>query len=98
MNLEHQPEFEFGRHSSETGYNQWQEERGAAREKLARKMGLPIGRQVEVWLHNGIRLRGLLLLEEERLWIDNERDFKLKLVVDGVPFTAAEIESCVRQD
>jgi hypothetical protein len=98
LHPEQQFEFEFNRSQSEAGYNQWQQERRAALEKLARKMGLPIGHRVEVWLQGGIRLRGWLRLEEERLWVENARDFKLRLVVDGVPFTAAEIESCVRQD
>jgi hypothetical protein len=98
LNQEQQSEFEFNQSHSEAGYNQWQIERRAALEQLARKMGLPLGRRVEVWLQDGIRLRGWLRLEEERLWVENERDFKLKLIVDGVPFTAAEIESCVRQD
>ena len=35
--------------------------------------GLPLGHQVEVWLLGGIRLRGRLRLEEEVLFIDEER-------------------------
>ena len=65
---------------------------------LAQKMGLPLGRQVEVWLSGGVRLRGKLKLQEERLFIEESRDFNLVLDVDGTPFTAGEMESCVRLD
>lgn len=98
MNQEQQFEFDFDRVSSEAGYHRWQEKRRATLQKLARRMGLPIGHRVEVWLRDGVRLRGMLLLEEHGLWVEARRDFGLKLVVDGVSFTAAEIESCVRQD
>jgi hypothetical protein len=37
-------------------------------------------------------------LEEEVLFIDEERVRHLGLVVDNVPFTYRELESCVRLD
>jgi len=84
--------------TAEQGYAQWQEQRRAAMQQLAQKMGLPLKRQVEVRLLSGIVLRGVLALRAEGLFIADKRDFNLELVVDGVPFSAAEIESCVRCD
>ena len=66
--------------------------------ELARQMGLPLEHPVEVWLRGGIRLRGKLRLREEMLFVQSEKESGLSLVVDGVPFTWAEIESCVRLD
>jgi hypothetical protein len=43
-------------------------------------------------------LNGKLQLREEKLFVPEERDFRLELTVDGVSFTAAEIEACVRMD
>ena len=84
--------------SAEQGYTQWQEQRRAAVQQLAQKMGLPLKHQVEVRLLSGIVLRGVLALRAEGLFIADKRDFNLELVVDGVPLCAAEIESCVRCD
>ncbi len=61
-------------------------------------MNLPLGHRVEVWLSGGIRLRGILRLQEEVLFIEEERVRHLDLVVDKVPFTYRELESCVRLD
>jgi hypothetical protein len=51
-----------------------------------------------VWLQGGIRLRGELRLQEEALFIQEERIRHLGLMVDKVPFTYREMESCVRMD
>jgi hypothetical protein len=83
---------------SEAGFNQWHLQRREALLQLARKLGLPISHPVEVWLLDGVRLRGVLRLPEEILFIDDARDPILELVVDGVRFKPAEIQSCVRQD
>ena len=84
--------------SAETaGYQRWKQERAATLEKLARSLGLPLGHRVEVWLRGNIRLTGLLTLREEKLILDEPHP-KLELVVDNVPFTPGELESCVRLD
>ena len=69
----------------------------AARE-LARRINLPIGHEVEIWLYGGVRLRGKLRLKEEKLFIEEERVRHLELLVDHVVFTYREMESCVRLD
>ena len=93
-----QEEFDFGSAQESAGFLRWRQERQEAIQALARKMGLPIGHPVELWLRDGVRLKGRLLLQEERLFIEEARDFHLMLVVDGVPFEANDIESCVRMD
>ena len=94
-----QDEFDFNAsgHQSD-GLTQWRAEFDRSKRDLAATMGLPLDRPVEVWLRGGIRLKGVLRLHENRLFVDSKRDFSLELVVDGVRFTAAEIESCVRLD
>ena len=66
--------------------------------ELARRINLPLGHEVEVWLRGGIRLRGKLRLEEELLFVEEDRVRCLELMVDRVPFTYRELESCVRLD
>jgi len=73
-------------------------QRKLAAVSLARQLNLPLGHQVEVWLLGGVRLRGLLRLREEQLLVEEERVRHLDLMVDRVPFTYREIESCVRLD
>ena len=98
VELSEQLNLDFSSGAPEQGYARWQAERRAARQQLARKMGLPLGQNVEVRLLSGIVLRGRLALRDEMLFVPEKRDFNLEFVVDGVPFTAAEIESCVRQE
>lgn len=83
---------------SEAGFNQWRQQRREAMRKLAREMGLPLEHQVEVWLRGGIRLRGMLRLREEMLFVEEKGDDALFLVIDGVSFVTSEMESCVRTD
>jgi hypothetical protein len=94
----HQLEINFDSPQDQQGYDQWQAHRRLAKHLLAQKLGLPIGYKVEVWLKGDIRLRGVMQLKEELLFVEVERDFNLELVVDGVSFTAAEIASCIRLD
>ncbi len=94
----HQLEINFDNPQEQEGYDQWQAHRRRAKQQLAQNLGLPIGHQVEVWLRDGIRLRGLLHLKEDPLFIEVKRDFTLEVLIDGVSFTTAEIESCVRLD
>ena len=93
-----QGEFTFGTGGTEQGYVQWLAGRTLATEELARRMNLPLGHQVEVWLYGGIRLRGKLRLQEEVLVMEEERVRHLPLLVDHVPFTYRDMESCVRVD
>ena len=66
--------------------------------RLARRLGLPLGREVEVWLKDGVRLRGLLRLKEAMLFLENVDERSLELAVGKVDFRHADIESCVRMD
>jgi hypothetical protein len=93
-----QSEFNFAASATENGYTQWLAGRQLAAAELARKIGLPLGHQVEVWLYGGIRLRGKLRLQEKMLFFEEEHVRHLGLAVDRVPFTYREMESCVRLD
>jgi hypothetical protein len=93
-----QQELPWGGSGNENGFLTWRAQREQAQRELARKMGLPIGGAVEIWLSNGIRLRGKLELAESPLWVPEEQDPKLGLRVDGTSFTADEIESCIRAE
>lgn len=93
-----QGEFNFENNGTDAGYSQWLAARRSAAADLARRMNLPLGHQVEVWLYGGIRLRGVLRLQEEILFIAEDRVRHLDLVVDHVKFTYREMESCVRLD
>jgi hypothetical protein len=93
-----QREFNFKGHASEAGYDGWLAGRRLAVEELARRMGLPLGHQVEVWLTGGIRLRGKLRLWEEVIFIEEDRVRHLEMLVDHFSFAYREMESCVRLD
>jgi lysophospholipase L1-like esterase len=84
--------------SERDGYAMWQRQRREVMAQLARKLGLPLGHSVEVWLRGDIRLRGTLRLREEMLFMPDDREAQLQLTVDGVHFTTGEMESCVRSD
>jgi len=93
-----QSELPFDAASEQHGYERWQEERRAAKATLAQRLGLPLGRQVEVWLRGEVRLRGRLDLAEKRLFVPEGDDGNLQLAVGRATFRIAEIESCVRMD
>jgi len=94
-----QKELNFGsRGASEAGYTTWLNTRRMAVEEVARRLNLPVGHEVEVWLTGGIRLRGRLRLQQDLLFIEEERVRHLGLMVDQVAFAYREIESCVRLD
>jgi len=93
-----QSELSFGDEGSDEGYMRWLVGRRVATEIMARKMGLALGHEVEVWLVGGMRLRGKLRLQEEAMFIEEERVRHLGLKVDRVAFTYREMESCVRLD
>lgn len=91
-----QGEFDF--QAGLDGYQPWLAGRRLRTAELARRVHLPLGHKVEVWLYGGIRLRGTLKLKEERLFIHEESVRHLELSVDRVVFTVREMESCVRLD
>jgi hypothetical protein len=94
-----QPEFVFDPDSpAPDGQATWLAGRRLAAKELARRMNLPLGHEVEVWLVGGIRLRGPLRLREEMLFLEEDRVRHLELMVQNVGFTYREIESCVRMD
>lgn len=95
---ERQTLFSFSNSASEAGYSNWLKDRRIAAKDLARRMNLPIGHQVEVWLIGGVRLRGKLRLQEEVLFVEEGHERHLGLRVDHVTFAYREMESCVRVD
>ena len=96
MQLQSQFNFESG--GTEAGYAQWVAVRQMASDEAARKLNLPVGRETEVWLRGGIRLRGRLRLANEVLFIEETQIKNLALTLDGVPFAYADIESCIAVD
>ncbi len=90
--------FSFGEGEDAAGYATWLAGRRMAAAELARRIGLPLGHDVEVWLYGGVRLRGKLRLKEELLFIEEDRVRHMELMVDQVPFSYREMESCVRLD
>jgi hypothetical protein len=98
LSMNPQGEFDFGAANGGEGYNRWLAQRKLAMVELARKINLPLDHPVEVWLVGGIRLRGKLQLQEEKLFLDEDTVQQLRLQVDHVPFSVGEMESCVRLD
>ena len=84
--------------SSHDGYSLWREERAEAMKKIARKLGLPLGRRVQVWLTGEIRLEGLLLLKDSSWFPETIDPAAIELTVDNVPFKRAEVTGCIRLD
>ena len=93
-----QKEFSFEGGGTESGYAQWVVVRQLASDEAARRLDLPVGREAEVWLRGGIRLRGKLRLLNDILFVEESQVRNLGLTLDGVPFIYAEIESCVAMD
>jgi hypothetical protein len=98
VNPAEQSQFDFGGSSGEQGWRRWHEQRREAHRQLARKLGLPLDRKVEVWLHGEIRLVGTLRLREQTLFLPEESNSRLELMVDNVRFTPGEMASCVAID
>lgn len=96
MNL--QGQFSFDAAPGQDGYSKWVAARKLAAAALAKRVGLPLGHQVEVWLRGNIRLRGLLVLREEKLFLEQEQLRSLELAVGRTPFVYGEMDSCVRLD
>jgi len=96
--MQFQNEFNFQSGGTEAGYSQWVVVRTMAAAAAAEKLNLPIGREAEVWLRNGIRLRGKLRLLNDLLFVEETKIRTLPLALEGVTFSYGEIESCVRLD
>jgi hypothetical protein len=89
--------FDAGSNGGHTdGLLAWRKQREEARLALARKLGLPLGQQVEVWLVGNIRLRGRLHLGEEQLFLPADGKECDRFAVDNVSFRISEMESCKR--
>jgi hypothetical protein len=95
---QHQGELDFAADGPGEGYTKWVAVRQLALETAAQKLNLPLGHPAEIWLRGGIRLRGKLGLAHEALFIEEKRLLDLALVLDGVTFKYAEMESCRRLD
>lgn len=93
-----QNEFNFQDGGSEAGYSEWVAVRSMAAEEAARRLFMPVGHEVEVWLYGGVRLRGKLRLLNDLLFVEEAQMERLKFVLDGVAFIKGEMESCVRVD
>jgi hypothetical protein len=95
---EQQAQFDFDTPDAGAGYARWLAGRQLATRELALRLNLPLGREVEVWLTGGIRLRGKLQLQSEMLLIEEEKVRHLPLRIGSSDFTPREIESCARLD
>ena len=93
-----QDELDFGNAVNADGHAKWLAGRKLAARELARRMNLPLGHEVEVWLTGGIRLRGKLRVKEDLLFMEEDKVRHLELIVDRMSFTYRELESCVRLD
>ena len=88
METPFQPDFDFSAQPAHDGLNHWRQQRERASHRLARKLGLPLGRQVEVALKDGVVLRGELRLKEETLFLDSVDEHSLELTVGRVDFSS----------
>jgi hypothetical protein len=80
------------------GIEAWRAERRKVIESLAGKQGLPLGRQVRIDIWNGPSLEGLLVLDEEKLFVDPRRDPTLHLRIGSADFHANKIAACTALD
>ena len=95
--MSQQGEFGFDSTQSEAGHDRWLAVRRVAAKELARRISLPLGHMVEVWLRGNVRLRGRLRLRDEVLFIE-ESAAEPSGVGGGRRslYVSAEMESCVR--
>lgn len=78
--------------------SRWRQERLTALNALARELGLPLGKDVEVRLKDGTTMRGVLELADDVLWVEARRDFRMALRIQRCTFLPGDIEACVRMD
>ena len=97
-----QPEFYFGTSprpaAQKDGLAGWLEECTEAMRLLAITLGLPISHRAEVWLKDGVVLKGNLRVGDVLVSLEKFDRNKMALQVDGVIFHYGEMESCVRLD
>lgn len=98
MDGDQQGELDFDKSGQPDGVQEWRARRAQAVRDLALRLGLPLNRQAEVRLYDGVTLRGLLCLREEILFLDAISEGDLELRVGRATFNYHEIESCVRLD
>lgn len=87
-------ELDFGARP-DGGLDRWRDEQQQQREELARRLGLPLGKEVEVWLRGGVRLRGQLRLAQAMLLRAEATVENTRFEVESVAFFYKEMESCV---
>jgi hypothetical protein len=106
QNMARQSEFDFGAHpisgaasaADSEGLARWHTERAQELRELATKLGMPLGHQVEIRLKDGVVLRGRLQAGEVVSILESINHGKISFQVDGLVFSATEIEACVRLD
>lgn len=96
--MNQQTDLNFGQNQATDPLLAWREQRRQAHIVLARKLGLPIDHEVELWLRGEVRLRGILRMKENLIIVPDENAPDLVFEVAGVTFSVAEMESCVRLD
>ncbi len=97
MNRPVQPEFDFAAGHGD-GLIAWREQRRAVLRTLVEKVGLPLGRRVEVRLVDGVVLEGILGLDEDTLFPEQTDTANLRLAIGRVDFRHSDIEACVCRD
>jgi len=93
-----QGELIFGEGEEPEGHSKWLATLDEANAAIGRKLGLPLGHEVEIWLRGGVRLRGRLTLREPRLFVADDEIPGLQFRIGRTPFTYGEMESCLRLD
>ena len=93
-----QSEFSFDQTTAGDGLDRWYQQRDRATRRLAQRLGLPLEREVEVCLKDGVILRGKLRLKEDMLFTEAVDEKHLELAIGRVDFPYNQIESCVRLD
>ncbi len=73
-------------------------DRQRALDEFARATGLPVGRRAEVALQCGINLRGILLLEDEELFVPTRRAQNARFRINSFRFGFDEIASVVAME
>lgn len=89
---------DFSSSSESPGIDAWRAARREQMEKLAAKQGLPLGHRVRVDFANGPSLEGILVLNENLLFLRDRADSRLHLRIGTSDFHANEIETCIRID
>jgi hypothetical protein len=77
------------------GLDDWRTERRKNLEELARVQGLPIGRTARIYFHNGPPCEGILLIDDDNLFVPDKRKHDLQLCIGRIRFTASDVASCV---